>query len=69
MGFHIHFHLILSLSSSIVIEKGALDFPIPVLTVYFEFLKPSWIRQHLRRQFPEMERFISRTKILNVTLS
>ena len=25
------------------IEKGALDFSIPVLTVYFLFLKPFWI--------------------------
>ena len=25
------------------IEKGALDFSIPVLTVYFHFLQPLWI--------------------------
>ena len=39
--------------------KGALGFSNPVLNVYFNFLKPFWIWQHLRRQSPEMERIIS----------
>ena len=39
--------------------KGALGFSNPVLNVYFNFLKPFWIWQHLPRQSPEMERIIS----------
>ena len=69
MSFCLLFVIKPILNDSNELEKGALGFSKPVLTVYFEFLKPSWIRQHLHQQLPEMERFISRTKILNVTLS
>ena len=43
MAIDLVFKVPLLLRNSNGIEKGALDFSIPVLTVYIKFLKPFWI--------------------------
>ena len=59
MAIELVFKVPLLLRNSNGIEKGALGFSILVFIVYFNFLEPFWIWQHLRLQSPEMERIIS----------
>ena len=59
MAIELVFKVPLLLRNSNGIEKGALGFSILVFIVYFNFLEPFWIWQHLRLQSPEMEWIIS----------